>query len=108
MAGSKQHTRGANGLKTGFFEQPCFCARILSNSSPMVVGCQSMFDIMDLRGRRRRCIWGRRKEVPRSLYQAEFIASRYDPALKYKRRRMENAGKPFKVVIIAIARLLHT
>ena len=32
----------------------------------------------------------------------------YDPALKDKRRRMEYAGKPFKVVIIAIARLLLT
>ena len=59
-----------------------------------------------MRGQRR--IWGGRKEVRRSLYQAAFIASRYDPALKDKRRRMENAGKPFKVVIIAIARLLLT
>lgn len=59
-----------------------------------------------MRGQRR--IWGGRKEVRRSLYQAAFIASRYDPALKEKRRRMEDAGKPFKVVIIAIARLLLT
>lgn len=59
-----------------------------------------------MRGQRH--IWGGRKEVRKSLYQAAFIASRYDPALKALRKRLEDAGKPFKVAIIAVARMLLT
>lgn len=52
--------------------------------------------------------WGGREGVRRSLYQAAFIASRYDPTLKAYRKRLQDAGKPFKVAIIATARKLLT
>jgi transposase len=57
-------------------------------------------------GKRR--TWGGREGVRRSLYQAAFIASRFDPALKAYRKRLQDAGKPFKVAIIATARKLLT
>ena len=63
-------------------------------------------DSGQMRGQRH--IWGGRKDVRKSLYQAAFIASRYDPALKALRTRLEAAGKPFKVAIIAVARILLT
>lgn len=63
-------------------------------------------DSGQMRGQRR--IWGGRKDVRTSLYQAAFIASRYDPALKTLRQRLQDAGKPFKVAIIAVARVLLT
>ncbi|MDP1556943.1 MAG: IS110 family transposase [Hyphomonas sp.] len=63
-------------------------------------------DSGQMRGQRH--IWGGRKEVRKSLYQAAFIASRYDPALKALRKRLQDAGKPFKVAIIAVARVLLT
>lgn len=59
-----------------------------------------------LRGRRR--VWGGRAEVRRILYLAAFIASRYDPRLKAFRARLQAAGKPFKLAIIACARKLVT
>jgi transposase len=57
-------------------------------------------------GRRlgKRRIWGGRADVRRGLYLAAFIASRCDPAFKALRRRMTEAGKPLKVILIAIAR----
>lgn len=58
--------------------------------------------------RGRRCVWGGRSDVRRALYLAAFIASRSDPDLKAMRQRLEAAGKPFKVAIIAIARKLLT
>jgi len=58
------------------------------------------------RGKRR--IWGGRAEVRRSLYLAGFIASRYDPRLRAFRKRLEDAGKPTKVAIVAVARKLLT
>lgn len=58
------------------------------------------------RGRRR--VWGGRAEVRRALYIAAFIASRCDPYLKAMRQRLEAAGKPFKIAIIAVARKLLT
>lgn len=63
-------------------------------------------DSGQMRGQRH--IWGGRKQVRTSLYQAAFIASRYDPALKALRKRLIDAGKPFKVAIIAVARTLLT
>ncbi|OYW88023.1 MAG: IS110 family transposase [Hyphomonas sp. 34-62-18] len=63
-------------------------------------------DSGQMRGQRR--IWGGRKDVRTSLYQAAFIASRYDPALKALRKKLQDAGKPFKVAIIAVARILLT
>ena len=59
-----------------------------------------------MKGKRR--IWGGRKEVKSALYIAAFIASRKDPEMMAERARMQAAGKPFKVVIIALARKLLT
>lgn len=59
-----------------------------------------------MRGKRR--IWGGRKEIRSALYLAAFIASRNDPEWKAERARMQAAGKPFKVIIIALARKLLT
>jgi len=58
------------------------------------------------KGKRR--VWGGRGDVRRALYLAAFIASRCDPELKAFRKRLEAAGKPFKVAIIAVARKLLT
>ncbi len=58
------------------------------------------------RGKRR--VWGGRAEVRRCLYLAGFIASRYDPRLRAFRTRLEAAGKPPKVAIVAVARKLLT
>jgi transposase len=56
------------------------------------------------RGRRR--IWGGRAGVRRLLYLAAFIASRCDGELKAFRAQLAAAGKPFKVIIVAVARRL--
>lgn len=58
------------------------------------------------KGKRR--IWGGRASVRRTLYFAAFIASRYDPRLRAFRKRLEAAGKPTKVAIVATARKLVT
>ena len=58
--------------------------------------------------RGRRHVWGGRAGVRRVLYLAAFIASRSDPGLRAMRARLEAAGKPFKVAIIAVARKLLT
>lgn len=58
------------------------------------------------RGKRR--IWGGRADLRRALYIAAFIASRYDPTLKAFRKRLQDAGKPFKLAITACARKLLT
>jgi len=51
-------------------------------------------------------IWGGRAGVRRLLYLAAFVASRCDPELKAFRAKLARAGKPFKVIIVAIARKL--
>jgi transposase len=58
------------------------------------------------RGKRR--IWGGRAEVRRTLYLAAFIASRHDPSMKAYRKRLQDAGKPVKVALMACARKLLT
>jgi transposase len=58
--------------------------------------------------RGRRHVWGGRADVRRALYLAAFVASRYNPALKAARERMQAAGKPAKVAILALARKLLT
>jgi transposase len=58
--------------------------------------------------RGRRHVWGGRSEVRRALYLAAFVATRRNPALKAARERLEAAGKPAKVAILAIARKLLT
>jgi len=54
------------------------------------------------KGKRR--IWGGRTNVRRTLYLAALKASRYDPTLKTFRNRLQEAGKPTKVALIATAR----
>jgi transposase len=51
--------------------------------------------------RGRRQVWGGRAAVRRVLYLAAFSASRHDPFFKALRKRLTEAGKPFKVAIIA-------
>ena len=58
--------------------------------------------------RGKRHVWGGRADVRRTLYLAAFIASRYDPALRDFRKRLQDAGKPTKVAITACARKLLT
>ncbi|HXI86199.1 MAG TPA: IS110 family transposase [Parvularculaceae bacterium] len=58
--------------------------------------------------RGKRMIWGGRAEVRRALYAAAFIASRHEPGSKAYRQKLNNAGKPFKVAIVACARRLLT
>jgi transposase len=58
--------------------------------------------------RGRRHVWGGRANVRRALYLAGFSASRCDPVLKAMRQRMQAAGKPAKVAILAVARKLLT
>lgn len=58
--------------------------------------------------RGRRHVWGGRADVRRALYLAALVASRHNPTLKAARERMIAAGKPAKVVILALARKLLT
>jgi transposase len=58
--------------------------------------------------RGRRHVWGGRSQVRRALYLAAFVASRHNPVLKAMRQRLEAAGKPAKVAILATARKLLT
>lgn len=59
-----------------------------------------------MRGHRH--IWGGRPDVRRALYQAALVGSRWDPAMKAFRKRLQDAGKPVKVALIATARKLLT
>jgi transposase len=56
--------------------------------------------------RGRRHVWGGRADVRRALYLAAFVASRCNPAFSAFRRKLEDAGKPAKVAILACARKL--
>jgi len=58
------------------------------------------------RGRRK--VWGGRSHIRKALFTAAVIASRFNPAFKQARERLLAAGKPYKVVIIALARKLLT
>jgi transposase len=58
--------------------------------------------------RGKRHVWGGRADVRRALYLAAFVASRFNPDLKAMRQRLQDAGKPLKVAIIAVARKLLT
>lgn len=53
-------------------------------------------------------IWGGRPEARRALYFAAFVATRHNPEMKAHRDRLQTAGKPPKVAIIAAARKLVT
>lgn len=58
--------------------------------------------------RGRRMLWGGRAEARRALYLAAFIATRFDDRLRAFRNRLQDAGKPPKLAIIAAARKLVT
>jgi transposase len=55
-----------------------------------------------------RHIWGGRANVRRALYYAAFVAGRYDPVLKAFKEKLLAAKKPYKSVIVAVARKLLT
>ena len=55
-----------------------------------------------------RHIWGGRSGVRRALYQAAFVASSRDPVLKDFRTKLTTGDRPFKSIIIAVARKLLT
>ena len=58
--------------------------------------------------RGKRLMPGGRAEVRRARYIAAKSASQWDPVFKAFRKRLMEAGKPFKVAIIACARKLLT
>lgn len=58
--------------------------------------------------RGKRHLWGGRADVRRALYIAALSASRFNPELKAMRDRLQEAGKPAKVAILAVARKLLT
>jgi transposase len=58
------------------------------------------------RFRGQRSIWGGRASVRSVLYMAALTARNHNPVLREFARRLEEAGKPFKVVITACMRKL--
>ena len=54
----------------------------------------------------RRSIYGGRASVRKALYMAAFTAKRFNPVIKAFAQRLEAAGKPFKVVMVACMRKL--
>ena len=59
-----------------------------------------------LRGKR--AIAGGRRALRHVMFQAALVAAHYNPTMKTFADRLRNAGKPHKVIIIAIARKLIT
>jgi transposase len=57
-----------------------------------------------LRGKR--TIWGGREIVRTATYMSAFVAIRYNPMLKSYFLRLRDAGKPYKVAIVACMRKL--
>lgn len=56
--------------------------------------------------RGRRMIWGGRAGVRSALYMATLTARTYNPVIRRFAQRLEGAGKPFKLVLIACMRKL--
>jgi transposase len=56
--------------------------------------------------RGKRSVWGGRKTVRSSAYMSALVAIRYNPMLKSFYERLREAGKPFKVAIVACMRKL--
>jgi transposase len=54
----------------------------------------------------RRAIWGGRASVRSALYMATLTARRCNPTIRAFGQRLEAAGKPFKVVMVACMRKL--
>ncbi|MFN3742938.1 MAG: IS110 family transposase [Anaerolineales bacterium] len=57
---------------------------------------------------KRRRIWGGRKEVRNVLYMATLAAIRFNPVIRAFFLRLQQAGKPFKVALVAAMRKLLT
>jgi transposase len=64
------------------------------------------FDSGKLKGKR--CIWGGRSSVRRVLYMAALVGSVRNPLLRAFRQRLEAAGKPPKLALVAVMRKLLT
>jgi transposase len=66
--------------------------------------------IADQSGKREgaRVVWGGRANVRRILYLASLVATRFNADMKAFYQRMTAAGKPPKLVLIAVARKLAT
>lgn len=58
--------------------------------------------------RGKRAIGGGRRVLRHVMFQAALVASHHNPVLKVFADRLRNAGKPHKVVIVAVARKLIT
>jgi len=58
------------------------------------------------RFRGRRSIYGGRASVRKVLYMAAFVAKQFNPVIRAFAQRLEEAGKPFKVVVTACMRKL--
>ena len=58
--------------------------------------------------RGKRTIFGGRTTVRCALYMATFAATKFNPTIRVFAERLKNAGKPFKVVIVAAMRKLLT
>ena len=58
--------------------------------------------------RGKRAIGGGRRQLRHVMFQAALVASHHNPVLKTFADRLHKAGKPHKVVIIAVARKLTT
>ena len=58
--------------------------------------------------RGKRTIFGGRTTVRCALYMATFAATKFNPTIRVFAERLKNAGKPFKVVIVAAMRELLT
>lgn len=58
--------------------------------------------------RGKRSIFGGRASVRTTLYMAAFCATKYNPVIRRFAERLRNAGKPFKVMLVAAMRKLLT
>lgn len=58
--------------------------------------------------RGRRTVWGGRRRVRTALYMATIVAGRYNPVIRAFYQRLQAAGKPKKVALIACMRKLLT
>lgn len=56
--------------------------------------------------RGRRTIAGGRRSLRHVLFQAALAAACHNPLLKPLAKRMKESGKPYKLIIIAVARRL--
>ena len=80
---------------------------ITGGQAAALVGLAPIADDSGAR-RGKRAIAGRRRSLRQVLYQAGLVAAYHNPDLKAWAERLRDAGKPHKVVIVAVARKLVT